>query len=196
MGRNMHLSAKLLLWLIVSIAYYCSLKAETKLSNPEQPENPDLEGNFGFLISDIARLLREQFNDTARILNLTLAQARVIMHLARNEGTSQVALARLLEVQPITLLRQLDYLEEMAFINRRANPNDRRAQQLYLTDTGRDLVDTIWALSESIRVDALVHIDADTQKSLIRSLEQIKQNLVTAGDKDQPEDGSKGVSNV
>jgi len=172
------------------------LKTEPRLSIPEQPENPDLEGNFGFLISDIARLLREQFNDTARTLNLTLAQGRVIMHLARNEGTSQVALARLLEVQPITLLRQLDHLEEMAFINRRANPNDRRAQQLYLTDTGRDLVDKIWALSESIRVDALVQIDADTQKSLIHSLEQIKQNLVTAGDKDQPEDGSKGVSNV
>jgi DNA-binding MarR family transcriptional regulator len=172
------------------------LGAKPKLSIPEQPANPYLDGNFGFLISDIARLLREQFNDTTRILNLTLAQARVIMHLARNEGTSQVALARLLEVQPITLLRQLDHLEERAFIHRRANPNDRRAQQVYLTETGRELVDKIWALSESIRVDALVDIDAGTQQSLIRSLEQIKQNLVTAGEKDQPEAGSKGASNV
>ena len=140
--------------------------------------------------------LREQFNDTAKSLNLTLAQARVIMHLARNEGTSQVALARLLEVQPITLLRQLDHLQEMAFISRRPNPNDRRAQQLYLTDTGRELVDKIWTLSESIRVDALADIDADTQNALMGSLEHIKQNLVTAGDKDQPKDGSGGASNV
>ena len=63
----------------------------------------DADNSLGFLVSDIARLLREQFNDTAQSVGLTLAQARTLLHLARNEGISQVSLAQILEVQPITL---------------------------------------------------------------------------------------------
>ena len=88
---------------------------------------------FGFLVSDVSRMLRENFRTTTPELGLTLAQARVLVHLSRNEGISQVALSALLEIQPITLLRQIDRLEKAGLIERRAHPSDRRAQQLYLT---------------------------------------------------------------
>ena len=61
--------------------------------------------NFGFLVSDVSRMLRENFRTTTPELGLTLAQARVLLHLSRNEGISQVALSAILEIQPITLLR-------------------------------------------------------------------------------------------
>jgi len=77
----------------------------------------DLGQTFGFLVSDIARLLREQFNSTAESLGLTLAQCRVLARLAANEGIRQSELASLLEVQPITLLRQIDHLEAMVLIS-------------------------------------------------------------------------------
>ncbi len=137
--------------------------------------------HFGFLVSDVARLLRERFNDTANALGLTLAQARVIVQLSRNEGTSQVALAAILEIAPITLLRQVDRLEEMQFINRQANPSDRRAQQLYLTKEGHVLLDRIWQLSDSLRNTALTGVDAKTEAHLISALQQIKSNLFTVG---------------
>ncbi len=51
------------------------------------------EGAFGFLMHDVARLLRRHFNRRVQALGLTQAQCRVILPLARNEGIQQVALA-------------------------------------------------------------------------------------------------------
>src|SRR4051794_38896269 len=98
---------------------------------------------FGFLVSDVARMLRENFRATAPEFGLTLAQARVLVHLSRNEGISQVALSSLLEIQPITLLRQIDRLEKAGLIERRAHPSDRRAQQLFLTPLSQPLLQRI-----------------------------------------------------
>ena len=59
---------------------------------------------FGFLVSDVARMLRENFRTTTPELGLTLAQARVLLHLSRNEGISQVALSAILEILAVLLL--------------------------------------------------------------------------------------------
>lgn len=132
---------------------------------------------LGFLISDVSRMLRERFNDTARTLGLTQAQARALMQLARNEGISQVALARLLEIQPITLLRQLDRLAEADLIERRANPRDRRAQQLFLTAAGRRLLKEIIGLGSELAESVFAGLDDGNRRDLITGLEAIKQNL-------------------
>ena len=142
------------------------------------------------MITDITRLLREQFNVKAKELSLglTLAQARVIFRLARNEGISQVALARLLEIQPITLLRQIDRLEEMQFILRTPNPNDRRAQKLSLTDKGLSVLVEILKISESMMDEAMANIDAASRKLLINALASIKENLMTATERAPEQD--------
>ena len=135
------------------------------------------ELNLGFLISDVSRMLRGRFNETARSLGLTQAQARALLHLARNEGISQVALARLLEIQPITLLRQLDRLADAALIDRRPNPRDRRAQQIYLTPAGEALLGKIMQLGGSLAEEAFEGLDAEGLSRLIGGLERIKTNL-------------------
>lgn len=137
----------------------------------------DFEHNLGFLISDIARLHREQFNEAAQSMDLTLAQARALAHLGRNEGISQVALARLLEVQPITLLRQIDKLEEAGLVERRPNPDDRRAQQLFLTAAAAPLLARISTLGKAMTERSLDGIDTATREHLIETLRQIKDNL-------------------
>ncbi|MGE0624276.1 MAG: MarR family winged helix-turn-helix transcriptional regulator [Pseudomonadales bacterium] len=135
------------------------------------------ELTLGFLISDVSRLMRERFNETAGSVGLTQAQARALLHLARNEGISQVALARLLEIQPITLLRQLDRLADAGLIERRPNPNDRRAQQLFLSIDGRRLLKEITRLGSLLAEDAFAGLDADGRRDLIATLELIKNNL-------------------
>ena len=105
----------------------------------------------------------------------------MIFRLARNEGISQVALARLLEIQPITLLRQIDRLEEMQFILRTPNPNDRRAQKLSLTDKGLSVLVEILKISESMMDEAMANIDAASRKLLINALASIKENFARKG---------------
>lgn len=138
---------------------------------------PDPNTSLGFLVADIARMLREQFNETAQRLGLTLAQARALAHLANHEGISQVALAQRLEIQPITLLRQIDRLEESGLIERRPNPRDRRAQQLYLTAAAGPLLTKIQELGSALTDNAFANMSTAERELTIAMLGRVKANL-------------------
>ena len=110
-------------------------------------------------------------------VGLTQAQARALLHLARNEGISQVALARLLEIQPITLLRQLDRLADAGLIERRPNPNDRRAQQLFLTPRAQPLLDQLWEAGDEILDEAYAGFSDEERATFIDMLVRMRGNL-------------------
>ena len=142
----------------------------------------DADNSLGFLVADIARMLREQFNDTAQSVGLTLAQARTLLHLARNEGISQVSLAQILEVQPITLLRQIDRLEEAGLVRRQTNPADRRAQQLYLTPAAEPLLESISELGGALTDQAFAGFSEERRGLALGLLKEIKNNLAVKAD--------------
>src|SRR5260221_11485482 len=122
-------------------------------SNMQLPEK-----SFGFLLYDAARLYRRDFERRAKQLGLTRAQWSVLAHLARNEGTNQAAAADVLEIEPITLVRLLDRLEASGWVESRADPNDRRARLLYLTDKAPPILDPMYALSMESRERALTGV--------------------------------------
>src|SRR5262245_20749709 len=94
----------------------------------------DRLANFGFLIKDISRLFTKLFESEAEHLGITLAEARVLIYLSRNPGITQVQLAELSAVEPMTLVRILDRMEADKWIERRPHPTDRRARQLLLKE--------------------------------------------------------------
>ena len=96
-----------------------------------------------FLISDVGRLLRTYADQKARLFGMTRAQWAVLLRLERREGLKQSELAEALDLQPITLTRLVDRLCDNGLIERRADPNDRRAKRLYLTPAARPLLDRI-----------------------------------------------------
>src|SRR5712675_3216125 len=114
----------------------------------------DLERSFGFLVNDVARLFGRRFDHNGRRLGLTRAQCRTLGYLARNEGINQAGMADLLEIRPMTLVRQIDRMEEAGWIERRADPTDRRARRLYLTDKARPILARILDLSNEIRAES------------------------------------------
>jgi DNA-binding MarR family transcriptional regulator len=83
--------------------------------------------NLCFLVVEVSRLMRREFYDRLEGSDLSQSQARALKHIAHNEGLKQRDLAELLEVQPITLARLVDQLEEMKLVERRPDPEDRRA---------------------------------------------------------------------
>lgn len=135
------------------------------------------EKSFGFLLYDAARLYRRDFERRAKQLGLTRAQWSVLAHLARNEGTNQSAAADVLEIEPITLVRLLDRLEAAGWVERRADPNDRRARLLYLTDKAHPILDQMYALSLETRNLALTGVSEPDRAAMIEALIQIRQNL-------------------
>ena len=135
------------------------------------------EQSIGFLISDTARLMRRRFDQRARHLGLTRAQWQVLAHLQRNEGINQIGLADLLDIEAITLCRTIDRMEEGGWVERRADPNDRRARLLFLTERARPFIADMRAIAEEIYAEALAGLPADTRQTLTEILTAMRTNL-------------------
>jgi len=150
------------------------------------------ERNLGFLLHDVARLMRKRFEQNARGLGLTRSQCQVLAHLARNEGIQQSGLADILEVEPITLTRLLDRLEEAGFVERRAHATDRRIRQLYLTDKAHPLLDDIFTIGAATRGEALEGVAEEDRDRLFALLSSMKANLL---DKAAPAAAERSTSN-
>ncbi|MPZ35336.1 MAG: MarR family transcriptional regulator [Rhodospirillales bacterium] len=142
----------------------------------------DPDSSIGFLVGDVARLLRRNFNQRAQALGLSQAQWRALAYLARQQGVSQASLADRLEIQPITLVRLLDRLQAAGLVTRRPDPHDRRAFRLYLTDRAQPLLARMWSIAARTREQALAGMPIQRQRMLIKSLQHLRQNLLQAED--------------
>lgn len=131
----------------------------------------------GFLLSESARLLRRSMNRRVQHLGLTQEQWRTLFQLSQAEGSTQVALADRLEMQPISLARILDKLQDNGWVERRPSPTDRRAFHLYLTPAADPLLEELTRIGRSIRDEALAGIDTADIQRLARILETMKDNL-------------------
>jgi DNA-binding MarR family transcriptional regulator len=134
---------------------------------------------FGFVLHDVARLLRKTLDGYARDLKLTQAQWRTLTHLSRMQGCRQADLAETLEVRPITLARLIDKLEKSALVERRRHPTDRRAVQLYLTDAGETILKKLMSMAEVISEHAMTGLNEGERKRLLTSLMAMRDNLTT-----------------
>lgn len=145
------------------------------------PNHHDL-GNpsIGLLLYDTARLMRRDFDRRARKVGLTRAQWMVISYLDRNEGSNQAAIADFLDVEPITIVRHLDRLEEAGWIERRIDPNDRRARLIYLTDKARPILATKQELGAEMREVMLAGLSEPAREQLLTSLQKIRVNLTNS----------------
>ena len=137
----------------------------------------DLDRSFGFLVNDVARLFGRRFSHNGRRLGLTRAQCRTLGYLTRNEGINQAGLAELLEIRPMTLVRQIDRMEEAGWIERRPDPADRRARRLYLTPKARPVLGRIWSVANATRDEALVRLSAAETEQLIDLLSRVHSTL-------------------
>ncbi len=133
--------------------------------------------DLAFAISDAARMLRIAFNDKARHLGLTQAQYRTLIFLNRQQGITQREMAKILEIRPITLTRLLDQLAANQLIERRANPNDRRSFQLYLTQKAEPVLDELTAIGVTLMQGATKGLGAQDKKQLAAMLVQFKNSL-------------------
>jgi MarR family transcriptional regulator for hemolysin len=132
---------------------------------------------IAFNINDVARLLRTYADHKAASFGLTRAKWAVLARLDRFEGLKQNELADMLDLQPISLSRLLDGLSENGLIERRSDPNDRRAKRLFLTPAARPLLDRLSELGEDLMTTALAGLDQSETSALLTSLTTIKENL-------------------
>jgi len=136
-----------------------------------------LEREVAFNINDVARLLKTYADQRARDLGMTRAQWAVLARVERSEGLKQCELADTLDLQPITLTRLIDRLCDGGLIERRSDPDDRRAKRLYLTPAARPVLDGLTRLGQDIMATVLAGIEPAAVEQLLAHLLTLKTNL-------------------
>ena len=140
---------------------------------PKYPINRE----FGFILNDVARLLRTYADYKAAQFGITRAQWAVLVRMERSEGMNQTELADMLDLQPITLTRLLDKLSDSGLIERRPDPGDRRAKRLFLTPAARPLLKRLAELGEETMTSTLAGIDPESIAKMVSQLAIVKENL-------------------
>ena len=137
----------------------------------------DLSRNFGFLLNDVARLMRTVYDRRVKSLGLTRSQWWVLNHLFRGDGVTQTELAETLEIEKATLGRLVDRLEAKGWVRREDDATDRRAWRVYLTDEVGPAMRELRAVAAELRRDALAGLSAAERERFVDTLLAIKSNL-------------------
>src|SRR5665213_2282667 len=137
----------------------------------------DLKRQLVAQLVESSRLLRNYIEHRAKGRGTTRDMWIVLFRLRQQEGLSQVDLAEVLELQPISLVRLLDRLVEHGLLERRHDPKDRRANRLFLTASGRQLVDDLDSLRDSIAADVLQDIPSTSLQTSLDTLKDIKERI-------------------
>ncbi len=142
---------------------------------PDRFPNPS--DSLGALLSDSSRLLRRRFDQRARVFGLSRPQWDVLKHLYRNEGIDQAAMADLLEVEPITLCRQIDGMEEAGWLERRRGPGERQPCRLYMSAKASQVMEHTRGIAEELYAEALAGLEPEQVAVLTDALRLVRNNL-------------------
>ena len=129
--------------------------------------------NFGFLLKDLSRLYTRRFEERARTFGLTLAQCKVLVHLAKNEGVSQKRLCTIADVEPTTMVRIIDRMAADGWVVREPDPADRRAHRLRVTPQADPIQDRIWQLADQTRAEITGDLSTAERRTFIELLERV-----------------------
>ena len=137
----------------------------------------DKRKHFGYLVHDLARQLRRQFDAEAQSHDLTMPQWRVIAQLSLGDGISQVGLSGLCETDPMTMSGVIERLESKGLVQRVSDPDDSRAKIVLITDKARGLVGQMKALAEQVYTAAFEGISEADKACAMNVLSQMSDNL-------------------
>lgn len=146
-------------------------------STPVLPEHPI--HNYGFYAIEVVRLLRGLFDDELAQsgLGLTPGEARTLSFAYSFPGERQNALAERMGVNPMTVVGHLDSLASKSLIVRQADPSDRRANVVIVTEAGVPVVLEIAAMYGALRQEAVRDFTSDEVETLNQLLLRLRDGF-------------------
>jgi DNA-binding MarR family transcriptional regulator len=139
--------------------------------------NLDGTERLGFLIHDAARLMRKRFEMLGSSYGLSAAQWRLLVRVVKDEGVAQARLAELLEIEPISVSRLVDRMEEGGWVERRPDAADRRVRMIFPTDKSRQAFGAIKGVAGEVFEQALAGLDREQRQGVLLGLKTIVHNL-------------------
>ncbi|TXL74794.1 MarR family transcriptional regulator [Vineibacter terrae] len=145
---------------------------------------PDDDAYIGYLVSDVARLMRTVFDRRVRKLGLTRSQWLLLSRLHRRPGASQTELAEMLEVEKASAGRMVDRMERNGWVVRRADAADRRVKRIHLTREAERVHARMWVVAQATVDDALANLTAAERTQLARLMGRAKARLLALANGD------------
>ncbi len=133
--------------------------------------------NLGALLNDASRAVRRRFEYLTSEHGLSVPQWRLLRHILTNGPCNQSILADLLDVEPISVSRMIDRMEQSGWLNREPHPDDRRARIIVPTDKARAIAPQARATAERVYAEALVGFSDSQRRALQTALVAIVTNL-------------------
>ena len=151
----------------------------------------DPRESLGYQVADLHRLFGRVFDRRVAHLELTRVQWRALKHLGHAEGVTQVELADRLDMEPIALGRVIDRLQKAGFVERRADPADRRVWRLYLLPQSAQVMGPVETVAQALRTEATAGISAADLATTLAVLDRVRDNLSRIDREDRGEPSSQ-----
>ena len=113
-----------------------------------------IEDSLGYLVNRAARLMAHELADRLRPAGIGIGQWAVLLFLWARDGATQAELARVVAIEPPTIVRTIDRMVRDGLVTRGADPRDGRLTRIHLTERGRALSDVL--VPEAIAVNEAV----------------------------------------
>ncbi|GAB3515510.1 MarR family transcriptional regulator [Pseudoxanthomonas daejeonensis] len=155
------------------------------------PAKTDPRESLGYQVADLHRLFGRVFDRRVAHLELTRVQWRALKHLGHAEGVTQVELADRLDMEPIALGRVIDRLQKAGFVERRADPADRRVWRLYLLPQSAQVMGPVETVAHALRKEAMAGISTEELANTLSVLDRVRENLTRLDREDRGEPSPK-----
>ncbi len=137
----------------------------------------NIRSNFGMVVHNVAHLMRKRFEARAVGFGLSAAQWRLLFQLKKEPGISQARLADILEIEPISVSRLLDRMQQAGWIERREDAEDRRVRAIHPTKKAIDGFEAMRSIADRIFDEALAGLTREERAAIMRGLGKIADNL-------------------
>jgi DNA-binding MarR family transcriptional regulator len=148
-----------------------------------------IENRLGFVIGDIARRYGVIYDQRAKQeIELTRAQCRLLVYMTAYGEMRQTDLATLADVTPMTVARMIDRMEAAGWVKRQADPADRRALLVSMTDKADDRLDAALKLGDDLTARITEGFSSEEVTTLLSMLKRVRANLAACGEVDVSEE--------
>jgi len=138
----------------------------------------DAEQDPGFLIADVARLLRAAFQRQISETGLTRTQWQTLVYLIRLDGLTQTELAQQLDIGKATIGGVVDRLARAGLVERRDDPVDRRANRVYVTDAAKQLVPLMRSKAAELYDEVFGELPPRQREHMLNGLQRVRLKLL------------------
>lgn len=138
---------------------------------------PEIPESVGFNIVKLCKQYFNRLNVALGALNLYEGQQNVLIHLWKEDGLEQAELTRRLGIEPASVSKGIDRMENAGFIVRQPSPDDARANRIFLTELGRSLEGPVHQIWFEVEEELLAHMTLEERLLLRRLVLQMRDNL-------------------